>query len=69
MDEIENLRSVSNSHAVICDGSGQDGTSTERDNLLVENTRGDGTSKCDGLGLDDGGVQLRSEEQQNFKPN
>lgn len=64
---IENFRSVSNSHAFNCDGSSQDGTSTEKDYLVVENTRGDGTSTCDGLGLDGGGIQLRAEEQ-TFKP-
>lgn len=68
LDEIENLRSVSNPHALNCDGStSQDGASTEEDNLVVENTRGDGTACDDGLGVDDGGVQLRAEEP-TFKP-
>lgn len=66
LDETENLRSISNSHELNCDGSSQDGTSTEKNNLVVENKGGDGT--YDGLGVDDGGVQLRAEEQQNFKP-
>lgn len=65
LDETGNLRSISNSLELNCDGSSQDGTSTEKDNLVVENKGGDGT--CDGLGNHDGGVQLRAEEQ-TFKP-
>lgn len=65
LDETENLRSKSNSHETNCDGTRHDGPSTEKDNLVVENKRGDGT--CDGLGDDDGGVQLRAEER-TFKP-
>lgn len=64
-DETENLRSISNSHELNCDGSSQDGTSTEKDDLVVENKGGDGT--CDGLENHDGRVQLRAEEQ-TFKP-
>lgn len=56
LDEIENLRSVSNPHALNSDGStSQDGTSTEKDYLVVENTRGDGTACDDGLGADEEG--------------
>lgn len=64
---IENLRSVSNSHAFNCDRSSQNETSNEKDYLVVENMRGEGTSTCDGLGLDDGGVQLITQGQ-TFKP-
>lgn len=68
LDEPENLRSISNFHELNCDGSSQDRTSTEKDDLVVVNKGGDGTRRCDGLGVDDGGVQLRAEEQQTFKP-
>lgn len=67
LDETENLRSIPNSHELNCGGSSQDGTSTEKDILVVENKSGDGTSTCDALGADDGGVQLRAEGQ-TFKP-
>ena len=64
-DEYENLSSESSSDESKCDGSSQDEPSSEDEDLVVENKRGDST--CEGLGDDDGGVQLGSEKRI-FKP-
>lgn len=66
-DEYEHFSLESSSDESNSDGSIQDGLSSEEEDLVMENKRGDG--RCEGLGDDDdGGVQLEGEER-TFKPN
>lgn len=67
-DEYEDLSLESSSDEQNCDGSSQDGFSSEEEDLIIEKMRGHGI--CEGLGDDDddGRVHLEGEER-NFKPN
>ncbi|MCJ1345846.1 hypothetical protein MMC31_004055, partial [Peltigera leucophlebia] len=64
-DEHEDPRLESSSDESNCDESSQDESSSAEEDLVIENKRGDST--CEGLGDDDGGVQLESGER-TFKP-
>ena len=64
-DEHEDTRLESSSDESNCDESSQDESSSAEEDLVIENKKGDST--CEGLGDDDGGVQLESGER-TFKP-
>lgn len=64
-DEYKDLSLGSSSDESNCKGSRQDGVSSEEEDLVIEDKRGDGT--CEGLG-DDGGLQFEGTER-TFKPN
>lgn len=64
-DEHEDPRLDFSSDESSCDESSQDESSSAEEDLVIENKRGDST--CEGLGDDDGGVQLKSGER-TFKP-
>ena len=59
-DEYENDSSESSSDDSSCHGSSQDEPSSEEEDLVVENKKGDST--FEGLGDNDGRVQLGGEE-------
>lgn len=65
MNRRISARSDPSSDKSNCDGSSQDGPGSEEECLVVENQRGDST--CEGLGDDDGRVQLEVQER-TFKP-
>lgn len=64
-DEYKDPRLESSSGESNCDESSQDESSSAEEDLVIENKRGDST--CEGLGNNDGEVQLKSRER-TFKP-